>query len=434
MSQTAFAEALEPAAFPNHKPMTAEEPIPTEFGYWDNINKPAMQRVRKLMKTFLGVDPKMDDERVKEFARGYYDTDPLAEAVVAEVFDKQGMHQGLALINQALDQGLSALEKPPQSLVDLIEQTEAKPDWLDWDKVNHGAKVFRRYGRQMYYYLGSITLEGYRESSVAKPLAFTGAYDGSSTYKRFLETCNFWFDVSQPHGLEQGSQGRKTAVKVRVMHVLVRSRLMQHPKWDLESWGKPISQSDSLVTLAAGSVGAGLGLKKMGWRFSKSDIEAMLHFWRYVGYLMGVQPRWYPENFDEAVQLAFTTLVKGVKNSGEDGISLSRSYVKAFAPNPSDPLLHRVFNYFNYQTQVGLTRYFLTKATYDHYDLPKNGPWQWLPLLQAPAYFALETIRKPIKPLDNWLDRIVQKSTRRWLDKQLGESGAAYKPVEKFTR
>lgn len=429
MSQAAHAQTIPHAPQPSR-----EQPIPAEFGYWDNINKPAMSRIRKLMKAILKIDPKMDESKVLEFARGYYDTDPLAEAVVAEVFDKQGMLKGLALVNQALDEGVDSLSNPPKTLVELIEQTEREPDWLDWDKVALGAKVFRRYGRQMYYYLGSITLEGYRESSVAKPLAFTGAYDGSSTYKRFLETCNFWFDVSQINGLKPGGQGRKTAVKVRLMHVLVRSRLMEHPKWDLEAWGKPISQSDSLVTLAAGSVGAGIGVKKMGWRFSKTDIEAMIHFWRYVGYLMGVQPRWYPENFEQAVQLSFTTLVKGVKKSGDDGVSLSRSYLKAFAPNAGDPTLQRIRDYLNYQTQVGLTRYFLTRATYNHYELPKNGLWQWLPLLQAPAYFTLDTIRKPIEPLDRWLDKKVQKSTRRWLDSQLGDAGAVYKPVEQFTR
>ena len=68
-----------------------------------------------------------------------------------------------------------------------------------------GARAFRRYGTAVFRFAGAITLEGYAENSVAKPLALTGAYAGSSTRRRFLETVAFWIAVSEPGGLLRGA-------------------------------------------------------------------------------------------------------------------------------------------------------------------------------------------------------------------------------------
>ena len=160
--------------------------------------------------------------------------------------------------------------------------------------VEHGARVFRRYGTAMFRFAGAVTLEAYSESSVAKPLILTGAYAGGSTRHRFLETAAFWIAVSEPGGLAPGAPGRASALRVRIMHVFVRKRLLAHPEWNVDAWGVPISQGDALLTLMGGSFAPGIAMQAMGYRPSVRDIEAMMHFWRYVGHLMGVRPRWYP--------------------------------------------------------------------------------------------------------------------------------------------
>ncbi len=412
----------------------AQDRCPDDFQYWDNLDRPSVKKMRSLLKFLVGFDPVLPDDRIREFAQSYYASDPIAEAVITDLYKPGQAGKARDVLLQALEQGVESLPDAPPSLVTLFDELDSAPSWMDAEKVDHGARVFRRYGWFMFHFLGAITLEGYRESSVAKPLAFTGAYDGSTAYKRFLETCNFWNEVAQPGGLDKGGKGRTTAVRVRVMHVVVRRHLANHKLWDEKAWGVPISQADSMVTLAAGSVGLGLGLKKMGFRFDKKDIEALLHFWRYVGYLMGVQPRWYPESYEDGVRFFFTIFAKGVKGSGEDGTRLSQGYLKAFEPDKNAPLWKRFKQTLNYRYQVGMTQYFITPQTHKHYGLPEGGLWKWFPATNIPFVFALETARKNSRPLDDWLDKKVRQHSDRWLKQELGQYKPQYKPVDKLTR
>jgi len=222
------------------------EPIPAEFGYWKNVDLPKNKTFRKVVGFLLRVNPVLAEDRINEFGQGYYDTDPIAERVVDEMITPMGVAESMKIVKKAINEGIESIDSPPESLSVLFDQIEQDPDWLDMEKVDEGARLFRRHGRLLYHFLGAITLEGYRENSVAKPLILTGAYSGGSAYKRFVETANFWYEISQPGGLLKGGKGRHTAVKVRLMHVLIRSRLMEHKEWDVEAWGKPISQSDCL--------------------------------------------------------------------------------------------------------------------------------------------------------------------------------------------
>ncbi|MCA9604470.1 MAG: DUF2236 domain-containing protein, partial [Myxococcales bacterium] len=312
----------------------------------------------------------------------------------------------------------------------LFADIEDDPDWVDWARVERGARVFRRWGTSVFRFAGAITLAAYAESSVAKPLALTGAYAGASTKRRFLETASFWIAVSEPGGLRPGGLGRASALRVRIMHVFVRLRLARHPEWDREAWGVPISQADALLTLMGGSVAPGLGLMAMGYRPSLEDIEDTMAFWRYVGHLMGVRPRFYPANVTEALQLAFVTFVKGAGTAGEDGRQLCRSYLEAFQPDEGatwrdtvEDGLHR-----------GITRFFLPTPVYRSFELPPVGLWALAPLVFFPFVFTAESLRRIVPGLDAVADRAARAERRRWFRHHLGDQAAEYRAVDRFTR
>ncbi|MDC3961095.1 oxygenase MpaB family protein [Polyangium jinanense] len=407
--------------------------VPTEFRYWDNMKDAGTQKRRKRLKRLVGFDPVLPDELVRTFAHCYYDADPVAEAFVEEVYLAQGQGAGRKLVDRALESGVASIPDAPASLQALFAEVETPPSWLDWDKVEHGARVWRRYGTHMFSFAGAVTLDGYQESSVAKPLAFTGAYTGESAHRRFVETAAFWIDISEPGALRPGGLGRKTALRVRLMHVFVRKRLLRHPGWDLDAWGVPISQGDALITLMAGSVGA-IALKKLGYRTSREEIEALMHFWRYVGHLMGVQPRWYPTTFEEGVRLLFTALTKGARKAGEDGVDLARSYVQSYAPREGDPPLVALRKRLEYHLELGYTKYFLSPQAFRTFGLPDPGIWGFHPIAQFPLVFALETVRKHVDVIDSWADTFARWRARQWLDMHLGPRRAEYKAVESFTR
>jgi hypothetical protein len=404
---------------------------PGEFRYAANVGKPWARAFRLAARALLGFDPAPPDDVVAAIAAQYFDADPLAEAFVEEVYFGQGAAAGRALLDRAIAEGVDAIPDAPASLRALFADIDHDPPWLDRELSELGARVFRRYGSAVFRFAGAVTLEAYAESSVAKPLVLTGAYTGASTKHRFLETAAFWIAVSEPGGLALGAAGRASALRVRIMHVFVRKRLLAHPEWKLDEWGVPISQGDALLTLMGGSFAPGIAMQAMGYRPSVREIEAMMHFWRHVGHMMGVRPRWFPASMKEAFQLAYVTLVKNAHQAGEDGVQLCQSYVNAFAP-PAQPTWR---DRFHHGVHMGYTRFFLPPWSYKKNRLPPAGLWALHPLLQFPFIFAAETLRRAFpRPLEAVADRVARRSRQRWFDRHMGGKPAEYRPAASFTR
>lgn len=407
---------------------------PTEFRYWDAVERPAARAVRAIGRAVLGFDPAPPPEVVRAFAAAYYDADPLAEAVVDELYLGRDVATGRRYLEEALAVGVDRMTDAPASLRALFADLDRDPSWLDRDRLERGARVFRRYGADVFRFAGSITLAGYAENSVAKPLALTGAYAGAHTRRRFLETCAFWIAVSEPGGLDRGAPGRASALRVRMMHVFVRRRLAAHPEWDRAAWGVPISQADALLTILGGSFAPGYAMRVLGYRPTTDDIEAMLHFWRYVGHLMGVRPRWFPLTVRDCWQLAFVTWAKGARASGDDGRHLCASYVEAFRPPPDLPWRQRIAAWWSDGRHRGFARVFLPPPAYRANRLPSAGLWPLTVLAPAPAVFAAETLRRWVPPLERVADRVARRRRAAWFARHMGGRAAEYRAAETFTR
>jgi hypothetical protein len=213
--------------------------------------------------------------------------------------------------------------------------------------------------------------------------------------------------------------------------------LLAHREWDLAAWSVPINQADALLTLMGGSFAPGLAMYAMGFMPSRDDIVAMMEFWRYVGHLMGVRPRWYPASLTEAAQLAFVTFLKGARRSGADGRSLCQSYARAFAPDQDRlpaPLVARLQSELEHRVHLGYTRYFTSRRTYRDNGLPPSGPWGWLPLMLFPGIATAELLRRKFPALDEVADRVARRQRARWFARHMGGRSAEYQPVERFTR
>ncbi|AYF77422.1 DUF2236 domain-containing protein [Nocardia yunnanensis] len=409
--------------------------VPSEFRYWERVGDPGVQRARRVWRTLFRFDPQPSEELVRAFAGAYYQADPVAEAFVDEVYlGAIGPKAGRAMLDRALAHGVESVPDAPASLVRLFEEFETAPDWLDPELVAQGAKVFRRWGTSVFSFATTSTLEMYSESSISKPLSYAGGYAGDKAHKRQLETVRFWIDVSDPGGLDPGARGRQTAMRVRIMHVFIRRKLMTRPEWDYDAWGVPISIGDATLTLMGGSLVPGLALWSLGHQTTISEIEATLHFWRYVGHLLGVQPSWYPRDFRESVQLMFAAFVKRAYTAGADGEELVESYLPAFAPNPNSPWAKRIRDEFNYRMQIGYTGFWLPPATYARHRMPNRFPWVLHPLVQAPVVFGAETLRRTVPGLDAVADRVQRHRRERWYRNEMGDRDAEFTPVEEFRR
>jgi hypothetical protein len=408
---------------------------PSEFdAYWDALERPAFKRRRAVGRRVLGFDLVPPDETVREFAHGYYDADPVAEAFVDEVYLGRSPNEGRRMLDQALRDGVDAVPDAPESMRRLFAESERDPDWLDPDRVEIGAKVFRRLGPAAFSFAGAGTLLAYTENSIVKPLALTGAYAGDTALNRFMETARFWIETTEPGGLDPGGAGRATAMRVRIMHVFLRRRLLKHPEWDLEAWGMPINQSEMTIPLLASSLMTGLALKPMGHRTSMREIDAMMHLWRYIGHIMGVQPRRFPQTVREGIQLSTMYMVKRAHQAGDDGRELVESYPRAFAPRAGTPWRKRVRDEVNYRAQLGYTRFFLPGGFYRRYDMPQPWPWALHPLVQFPVNFVASTLGRRSRRVGHALERYQRWRRERWWQNEMGDRQAAFQAVEAFRR
>jgi hypothetical protein len=194
------------------------------------------------------------------------------------------------------------------------------------------------------------------------------------------------------------------------MHALVNESF--ESRWDVERWGKPISQSDQAATLALFSSVLLLGSRALGVPISREDSLAVMHLWRYIGWLMGVDEDWLVETEREQHRMNYHVLL------AQDGISeagpqLAQAIVDAqkdlrfgrFAPLRS---------WYARERLLSMLTTLLGPRSMREFGLPLRPPW-------APAYvIVLNQLRYRVvgrvpagrRALIRWGDRVQQRELR----------------------
>jgi hypothetical protein len=225
--------------------------------------------------------------RAQKYAEFLWRTDPLAEAVMDE-FARMPESKWRALLEVALARGVEAVPDAPEPLRALFRQLESPPIWVDRDRCNLGGSTFLRC-RLGFVPLALLALPIiYSWPAGNKPLALSGQLVHRAS-QRLKDTARYVFAVSQPDGLSRFSEGFAMTVRVRLIHAQVRRLLLESGQWRPEAWGAPINQCHMAGTNLMFSVGVLDGLTRLGYRFKRVEREALVHLWRYAGYLLGVE-------------------------------------------------------------------------------------------------------------------------------------------------
>ncbi|MDJ0762229.1 MAG: oxygenase MpaB family protein [Myxococcota bacterium] len=239
-------------------------------------------------------------DRVRELGESLNRVDHLADSVIACFADHVGFSQGWRMFEQATDQGLASLKDAPTSLIDLFETAEQIPPWVNPDALNRGGEPLIRSTAFGALTLGLKSLVlGYCSPGGNKPLVFSGRLQ-QQALKRLYETAKFVYEVSAPDGLQRGSAGYGIVLRVRLVHAQVRRLILRSGKWRAYLWGAPLNQHDMLATALLFSIALLDGLKQFGFRFSAEQREDQLHLWRYIGYLLGLDPSFFPTTTADA--------------------------------------------------------------------------------------------------------------------------------------
>ena len=319
---------------------------------------------------------KPDQALVDFYRRAHFQGDPAADALVMWMHGF-GMREGRALVERALERGLDDIPNPPPPLRAFFEEIEVVPVWLDRKTLARACRVPLRATLGHNYVLFSISLlAGYLSSGITKTLAATGELEAMAP-RRVAETSQFIESLYASRTLDRDSEGFKNTIRVRLMHAFVRDKLLRSG-WDTSRWGMPINQADMAGTVLSFSVTYLMGLRMLGFVVSRAEREALIHFWRYAGRLLGVSDLLLPATERESMRLLW--LVAATQTGpDDDGRALARALLGVPEAYGQDGRLGEMLARFDVRFCAGFTRSFIGDSAADDLGLPdtkwKYGFW-----------------------------------------------------------
>ncbi len=349
--------------------------------------------------------------------------DPLADAVVLWMHTLPA-GEGRKLFEQTLESGIQSIKNPPQPLVDLFRQLDERPTWVDDKALTLACKTGLRAGLGGQLVLSCMALMGgYRSGAAVKPLVMTGALT-SMAKRRLAETSRFVVDLYNSPTLSRNSAGFKSAVRVRLMHALVRHRLANNTQWENDAWGTPINQADMLGTNLLFSVASLLGLRSLGFIYNKKESQATITFWRYVGYLMGVDSDLLPKTLKEGMRTAYFI---GASQGNADNDSRELAEALMEIPYKNKQGTKRWLGKMEMQFRSGLSRLFMGDASANELGLP-NTPLKFTTLLTMPIVLTGEMVRIILPGGNIIAERIGRYVVHRHVESILGGKLPDYVP------
>lgn len=368
---------------------------------------------RLFLRLLATGDVRATTEQRESFRRFAHLGDPLADDVVT-MMRRLPSGEGRALFEAAVARGIDTLTDPPQELVAFFAHVEDQPYWLDYDKLALAARVSMRTGLVgIGLALPGLALTGgYLASKADKPLVGTGDLRRMAP-RRLNETATWYIDVTSPGGLDRFSRGFTGTLRVRVMHAVVRAAMSQRDDWDFDGWDTPVNQVQLAGTLMLFSLANLAGCQAMGMRFSDRERDAVFHFWRYVGLLMGVHPELVPTCEEDTWRLFWleadtefepdddSFLLAQALHGGRDegwATELARAYLSSYS------------------------RLILGKSSADRLGLPDNKPLQAAVLATSVVNRVLDYRR--VIPGMTWLsEELGQRSRRGFIARGIAKSG-----------
>ena len=349
--------------------------------------------------------------------------DPIADALALEVLAGQREP-----FETALAEGIEAVPVPTPALRAFFAEVDRVPAWVDPKKLRLGARTYQRTGQSMMLVLSAWSLmNGYHSAAAVKPLMATGQLDAAAP-RRLAETGRFLVEVCQDGGLERFAPGLQTAVRVRLMHSLVRHMLARRDDWHTADWGVPINQADMMGTVLEFSLLLLEGCRVMGFHFEPRESEAVVHLWRYVGYLSGVESELLEELTTEARGVRFAEMVKLVQ-PGPDQDSIDLAAALRVVPRAlATTRVERLLAPFTIRYHDGLTRVFNGDRVADALRIPNR---RWALMIHPTRAFigTLEAVRRRLPHGTRAVAWLGNTMVRQAIGRMLGGVEPSFQPA-----
>lgn len=392
-----------------------------------------VSRARRAARLIVGQIPSGASSEPTEaewtkLGQGLLQGDPLADQLVAWM-RATGMRAAWAQVNQAIEAGVAAVPDASPALRAFFDHVERLPDWVDEQLLVRGARVCGLGGRAGMRALAVTGLmAGYQLAAVNQTLLATGALEKGAA-RRIAETTKWWIDVTEPGAMARGGDGFKSTLRVRIIHALVRHHVSQQTTWNEADLGVPVNQTDMQATYLGFSVVYLLGMKLVGIPLSREDKAAVMHLWRCIAWVNGVDEGLLHELAD-GERSGMAWLFKNLLSQRMADADSAR-LAQALANEP----LHRhyprwgwLMGRFNRSMQLSIARTCMANETLRDLGLPV---WTlpWYPLWMMVFNQGLHRLARLLPGGEAWLMKRGRAQQRNYLPVLFGEQAPALRDV-----
>ncbi|WP_280758530.1 oxygenase MpaB family protein [Prescottella agglutinans] len=359
------------------------------------------------IRRFIRIDAEPTPDDLAFVAEALTRCDDAGDALAAAI--TQDRTVTMKQSRTALADGIGAVPDAPEALRTFFDAIERKPDWVDDALMRRGAEVCRRGGVNSLDVLGSALLAGYRSSATTDLLVRTGRLNGDGARRRVGETVKRWYECVQPGGMDRDGQGWQLTVHVRLMHAMINRHYARSDDWSVADWGLPINQADQSATYELFCSFYLMGMRSLGMPISRDDGRAVMHLWRYIGWLMGVDDRFLALDEQDGRRKLYHVLLTSPAPD-EHAVTLARALVDSRLTLDYGRLrtLRRRFQYQKIRSvsaahigRVGLAELGLGFA------LP------WYAAVRIPANFVKHTAARIVPGGSGWLLRRSEREQYR---------------------
>lgn len=375
------------------------------------------------MRLALGRDPSPSKAEWAQMVAALMQGDPAMDRCVQWMF-AHGAREARTLFYRALENGIDSVPEAPPELRAFFEEIERVPDWVDWDLLDDGVRFIHRVGLAGPYILRDLALMGgYLLSGFNKALVLTGALNKGAA-QRIAETGKWWMDCTETDGMRPHGPGWRSSVEVRLIHAMVRRHLPSRPEWDVAEYGLPVNQIDMVATYLAFGPIMLLGVRALGIPVTRHDSRAVMHLWKYVAWLMGVEEQWLCDDERQGLVRLYHTFVTQSPpdwSSQQLGSALAEEPLSRTIPWLKDfPALHEWRLKLQYQMHLSTSSLFLNKKQRRQLGLPEKI-YPWFPLMTAAPRFVWYTSQSLFPGSRRRLEKLGRYLQKRSMQEMYGK-------------
>ncbi|ORA17932.1 oxygenase MpaB family protein [Mycobacterium asiaticum] len=250
-------------------------------------------------------DQILTDDRVLELMETATMLGDVVADPYAALMSRYSVTELIDMLKTACRDGIDAVPDAPEELVAFIDAMEVRPDWINFDLIEEGARQARAAAALLAHFITrGAFIATFTNTYAALPMGLTGALSGRRAARRVNETASFFAVTTLPGALQRYGPGFEAAAMVRLMHSMVRyNALKKSDKWDVDVYGVPVPQVDQMPAGMIGQYMTSQQVLRQGRDQFNEQERALVEFGRYRCFLLGLPEELLPTTPAETVHV-----------------------------------------------------------------------------------------------------------------------------------